>query len=191
VWTPTNLTEGNYTVVAETSALVDENDTLNNVGASDPILIKADDTAPVIGFPIQDPPADRVHDDDFVRIDVNVSDEASGVLQVLIEYQYHWADYTTEWFEAIMSNYENQVYSYVIARRDVGDVVSYGIRAYDRAGHESLRDNAGRYYVYTVIAIPEFPSSVLLVFLMLLSTLVALAPKRNRLKPLFCKHESS
>jgi hypothetical protein len=55
--------------------------------------------------------------------------------------------------------------------------VKYKIVAYDNAGNMAVEDNAGQYYAYTVI--PEFPSSLILLLVMVLSVLAVVLIKRK------------
>jgi hypothetical protein len=55
--------------------------------------------------------------------------------------------------------------------------VKYKIVAYDNAENMAVEDNAGQYYTYTVI--PEFPSSLILLLVMVLSMLAIVLSKRK------------
>jgi len=58
--------------------------------------------------------------------------------------------------------------------------VQYKITAYDNAGNPAVEDNAGSYYVYTVI--PEFPSAIILPLFMLFALIAVALAKKNRCK---------
>ena len=56
--------------------------------------------------------------------------------------------------------------------------VQYKITAYDNVGHLAVEDNAGEYYIYTVI--PEFPSIALIAIFMVLSLLATIHIKKSK-----------
>jgi hypothetical protein len=187
VWIPMNVTGGGYTIVAEAAVLTDENNTLNNVGVSNLILVKADNTAPVIGAPVQDPIPDSVFEGMAVTVLANISDVGSGVLWAVIEWQtVNREGVVSDWSMHKMSNIGEHLYYWNLPAYPGGYNVSYRIVACDRAGHQTVRDNAGRYYVYHII--PEFQSILVLVSLMLFGILAASKSNHKHREASFRKH---
>jgi hypothetical protein len=66
-------------------------------------------------------------------------------------------------------NQTSGLYEFAIPGQEAGTLMKYCMTAYDNAGNIATNDNAGQYYVYTVI--PEFPSLVLISFLMVVALL--------------------
>jgi len=167
VWkTPTS--PGNYTVIAEASTVDGETDTANNVKTSF-VNVKADNTAPVIGIPYQDPPANYVA--------VEVHDSATGVGSVILSWS---IDNGTTWSNNTMVYYEYGPYFHLYidpGPDSAGKLLIYEIYAYDNANNSALRDNAGAYYVY-IVGIPEFSSILTLLSFSLVTSVTALSYRK-------------
>ena len=87
VWTTAGIDGGNYTIGVEADVVEGETDIADNTRTSSSIRIVGDDTAPVIGVPIQDPPSDFVMDYDPVTVSVGIIDTGSGVHIVIVSWK--------------------------------------------------------------------------------------------------------
>jgi parallel beta-helix repeat protein len=135
------------------------------------VNVSADTTKPSIGTVSQVPtvPIDGVN----VTITVNVTDAESGVCNVTISYKANSGLWTNVSMSKTGNTWEGK-----IPGLPYGTNVTYKIIAYDNAGNFAVDDNAGRYYVYTVV--PEFPAVIVLP-LFIIATLVAVfLGKRER-----------
>jgi nitrous oxidase accessory protein len=141
-----------------------------------------DITPPRISEPTQNPSSNTVQPSETVKISVNVTDDESGISQVILSYT---TDNGTTWTNLNMQpNAATSSYEVEVPEQQPGTVVKYKIIAYDNAGNSVTKDNNGYYYTYQVI--PEFPSMVALV-VFLLTTLIATAlliTKRKSANPL-------
>jgi hypothetical protein len=126
-----------------------------------------DITPPIIDEPTQDP-ADNVQPDQQVKISVNVTDTESGVKNVTL----HFTNDTTWYDVSMIYNYETEKWEAIIPANLLGTNVTYWIEAYDNNGNHAIKDNEGHYYLYTVV--PEFPSALMLIFLMMASIITML-----------------
>ena len=178
VWNTTEVAPGNYTITAEASVLDGETDIADNIKTSNSVWIKADNTAPVIGVPVQDPPGNIVWVTAYsVDISVNVTDFGSGVHTVILSWRVeNWTAYTV-YENRTMVHSTGDTYTWYIPIYRSGAWISYRIIAYDGAGNQAVRDHGGLYYVYHVI--PEFPSFLIIPLFMITTLLAAIAYKRN------------
>jgi parallel beta-helix repeat protein len=127
-----------------------------------------DDIPPEISDPWQDPPPNNVQPLQNVTVRVNVTDYGTGIKNVTLWYS---LDNGTSWtilnmtalpvpsntwitYEATIDGYENCTW------------VTYKIIAYDNAGNNATKDNNGYGYKYHVI--PEFPSTIVSLLLLML-----------------------
>jgi hypothetical protein len=183
VWNFTNVTQkiiltgvhptyrfrnvGNFTVMLNVTNYADlwDTDTMW-------VYVSADTTPPVIGTVYQEPsvPGDGVP----VTITVNVTDTQSGVGNVTISYQTN----SGPWTNVSMSKLTGDTWEGEIPGLPSGTNVTYKIIAYDNAGNLAVNDNAGKYYVYTVV--PEFPAAIVL-SLFIIATLVAAFLSRRKI----------
>jgi len=145
----------------------------------------ADVAPPIIDKPHQWPPPNEVEPDMAVLVDVNVTDRESGVNRTILSYTIDngltWNNITMELVCYLPC--DKWFYTAEIPGMPTNTLVKYKIIAYDNAGNYAIEDNAGQYYVYTVI--PEYPSTVALALIML-TTLFATAllkTKRKRQHP--------
>lgn len=133
-----------------------------------------DDTPPVIQNVYQQPPSDSVYPDDEVIVYANVTDDVSGVKQVVL-------NFTTNngtWFSRQMTNLEDTIYNATIREFPYCTNVTYAIMAEDNANNIVTTD-IGHEYKYHVI--PEFPSFII-VPLFLIATLLASIIQRRKHK---------
>ncbi len=119
-----------------------------------------DKTAPTIGTPSQDPAPEAVDAHQNVTVSVEVTDEGEGVSEVVLSYS---IDEGQTWTETTMTNISGNSYSGEIQGFEEGVHVQYRILAYDSANNLAIEDNAGDYYIYTVI--PELQTFIFLIFM--------------------------
>jgi len=123
----------------------------------------------------QDP---EIPDDlETVTVTVIVTDTESGVHNVTLSYS---TDGGETWTNATMQKTTGDTYKGEIPGQPAGTHVQYKIIAYDNVGNPAVEDNAGSYYVYTVI--PEFPSAIILPLFMLFALIAVALAKKNRYK---------
>ncbi len=143
------------------------NDTTGNRGCSNTVYFKMDTNPPNITTPSHVPQAD-VEPNQEVVVSVNITDEISEVDTVILSYT---TDNGTSWSNVTMIyNPNTELYKVLIPGQPSETLVKYEIIVYDEAGNFDVNDNAGQYYVYTVI--PEFPSTMILLLFMI-ATLMA------------------
>jgi parallel beta-helix repeat protein len=134
-----------------------------------------DKTPPTIGTPSQDP-SDAVDPGQVVKISVSITDAGSGVNNVTILYTINngssWETPRTMNYNATTGYYET-----TIPGQPAGTLVKYEIVAYDNAGNHKIENNAGQYYVYSVI--PEFPS-LLIPLLFMVATLISVSVHKKK-----------
>jgi parallel beta-helix repeat protein len=143
-----------------------------------------DNIPPEISEPWQDPLPDNVQPFQNVTVWVNVTDYGTGIKNVTLWYSINNG---TSWtirnmtalpipsdtwitYEATIDGYENCTW------------VTYKIIAYDNAENNATKDNNGYCYKYHVI--PEYPSTLILVFIMattLITTSILKIKKRRQL----------
>jgi hypothetical protein len=139
------------------------------VGASE----SGDVTPPTIGGQSQDPSPEEVEPSQAVTVSVEVTDEGVGVREVVLSYS---TDEGQTWTNTAMASISANMYSGEIPGFEEGMRVQYKILAYDNSNNLAVEDNAGNYYIYTVI--PEF-HFLILVFVILTLFAVILAKKRT------------
>jgi len=136
--------------------------------------ITLDKTPPLIATPLRDPSSD-VQPNQLVMISVNVSDSLSGIDSVKLMYFTNRSSIGLEF--PIMFNQTSGLYERTILVQEANTLVKYHITAYDRAGNNVTNDNAGEYYIYSVI--PEFPFFLALSSFMTATLLVVIVHKRK------------
>jgi hypothetical protein len=171
VWNTAGVSPGNYTIVANASIVPGETNVTNNVGIGGSVMVKQDDTAPVIGVPVQSPVNPPY-------VTVTVTDSGTGVDSVILLYS---TNSGVSWSNVSMYGGGNDEYFVWMSYFEVGTNVSYKIFAYDMAGNQAIRDYAGNYYVFTVI-IPEFPSFLILPLFMIVPLLAVMVYRRKTSK---------
>jgi len=129
-----------------------------------------DEEPPIIGDPTRDPETD-VTPDQAVTVSVNVTDNVE-VRSVILSYS---NDTGTTWYNVTMSNTVGDTYEGQIPGFPAGTNIQYKIIAYDTSNNLAVDNNAGEYYVYTVI--PEFPTAIIVPMLIVLLAVTVLAKK--------------
>jgi len=117
-----------------------------------------------IGAPSQNPGPAAVKPYQNVNVTVEVVDEEVGVREVILSYS---IDEGQTWTNITMDNISGNIYMGVIQGFEAGTKVQYKIIAYNNADNQAVEDNAGEYYVYTVI--PEFQG---LISIFIITTLI-------------------
>ena len=183
-WTGYSLDgEANVTIAGNTTLTISEgshnimvyaNDTAGYMGASDIVHFLIDITPPQIVAVFRYPSED-VQPNQPVMISANVSDSLSGVDSVRLVYFTNQSSIGLGLL--MMLNQTSGLYERTILVQEADTLVKYQITAYDRAGNNVTDDNAGEYYVYTVI--PEFPSYFVISLFMIALLLTALIYKRK------------
>ncbi len=122
-----------------------------------------DDTPPKIGSPLhtpQDPTPDKQ-----VRVNVNATDEISGIREVILSY-----GNDTNWVNMSMTWIGGDTYTANITEMPYQTNVRYKIIAYDNSNNSAVNDNDENFYTYIVIS--EF-SSVAIIMVFFVATFVA------------------
>lgn len=132
----------------------------------------SDLTPPTISNITQQPAHDSVNPDQIVTVSVTVTDDIKGVKEVILS---HSVDGGETWVNAQMAKSSGDTYTAIIQGFEEGKQVTYKIIASDNINNVAVEDNAGTYYIYTVI--PEF-QAILLMFIVL--TVVAVVFSKNR-----------
>ncbi len=133
-----------------------------------------DDTLPDIDTPVQVP---EVPDDgEAVTVSVNVTDADSGVRPdgVILSYRIDGG----AWNNITMSKTTGDTYEGIIPGLPAGTQVEYMITARDYANNEAVEDDAGQYYIFTVIG--EFPTWQILALTLLLTGIILVIIRRRR-----------
>jgi len=171
--TTLTISEGSHTII------VYANDTDGYTGASDIVHFLVDITPPKI-VAVFRYPSENVQPNQPVTISANVSDSLSGVDSVRLVYFTNQSSIGLGLL--MMLNQTSGLYERTILVQEADTLVKYQITAYDRAGNNVTDDNAGEYYVYTVI--PEFPSYFVISLFMIALLLTVLICKRKRTRVL-------
>lgn len=108
--------------------------------------LEGDNAAPTISEPDRIPVSD-VYENQRVNVSATVNDDMSGVSQVLLSYS---TDGGYNWINVTMTKMTGNFYVGAIPGLASDTRVLFKIIAYDRAGNVAVKDNAGRYYGYTV-----------------------------------------
>lgn len=130
-----------------------------NQTAVQPDAIIVDNTSPLIQDVRQNPPAYAVQPNDQVQVNATVRDMLSGINEVNLL----WRIEDSEWNNVRMNRIEEDTYNGVMPAFENCTIVYYKIEAIDKAGNYIAEDNAGEFYTYHVI--PEFPSTIIMIFL--------------------------
>ena len=136
--------------------------------------IKLDKTPPVIGAPTRQP-SGEVPQNQSVTISVSLTDSISGMKNATLYYSIDDGD---SWVDLPMSYHAvSGDYQTVIPKQAEGTIVNYRIVAYDNAGNSVAKDNAGEYYIYTVV-ISEFSIWIMLLSVIIVTLAVIIYKKR-------------
>jgi len=175
VWNTSNLVAGDkYLVkVIATDGINTGEDESNST------FTTVDLTPPVISNVTQHPLPDSVQPNKNVTVHANVSDVNSGVKNVALSYRHSINNGSTwsPWANVTMNPQTGNTFNGSILGFSDGTFVQYKIFAVDNSNNSAVNNNAGKYYVYTVI--PEFPS-ILIMPLFMISTLLAVLVYKRR-----------
>ena len=133
-----------------------------------------DNIPPMIGNPIHDPQEPML--DQEVKVTVNVTDDISGVKEVILSYTND-----SVWTNITMTSTGNDGYAANITAMPYQTTVSYKITATDNANNIAVNDNLGLLYTYTVI--PEFPNLIASTLMMLVAPTIVLVLRKKERKP--------
>ena len=137
-----------------------------------------DSTPPLIEDVHQHPANDTVTPDDKVMVYANVSDDQTGVKQVILSYT---TDNET-YFNVNMTNLEGHVWNGSIPTFEYCTWVNYNIIAEDNVGNTiTTGELFGYWYQYHVI--PEFPSILILPLFMIATLLPIIIYRRKGRTP--------
>jgi glucose/arabinose dehydrogenase len=139
-------------------------------------LAVKDITPPTIGNVVQQPPENSVHLEETVRIEVNVSDDQSGVKLVVLNYTQN----ESVWFILNMTSVEAGLFNATIPAMPYNANVTYIIIAEDNANNVITTQELGREYRYVVI--PEFPSSLSVILSLIASFSAVMAHRRKTIR---------
>jgi hypothetical protein len=136
-----------------------------------------DTNIPSIGGPLRDP-SDDVQPNQLVKISANVTDSGSGLKSVRLAY---FTNRSAIGLELSMTlNQTGGLYESIILGQEASTLLKYQITAYDNAGNIAVNDNAGQYYVYTVI--PELSLFLILPLFMIATLLAVIVYKKKGVK---------
>jgi len=169
---------GNATLVGlldgSHSVVVYANDTVGNMGASSTVYFTVDTTPPNITDVSQTPPENNVLPTDEVKVNATVTDDLSGVKQVILNY----TNGNGTWITAGMTNLEGNIWNATIPSFPYCTNVTYVIMAEDNANNTITTEEVFGYeYQYHVI--PEFPSLIILPLFMIATFLAIIVYKRK------------
>lgn len=168
VWNTSVLPDGVYMLKLKAY------DNVGNIGVAE-CSVTVDNTAPMIGVPYQNPNQTTVEPYQNVTVSVEVTDGGgAGVREVILFYS---VDEGQTWTNVSMDKTIGNFYVGVIKGFELGIRVQYGIMAYDYVNNLAVENNAGEYYVYTVI--PEF-SEFMILFFMVATLIAAALVKREK-----------
>jgi len=159
------------------------NQEVNNimVTLSPPITIQ-DVFPPTIGTPVRSP-SSIVDKWQEVKVSVNITDADSGVRNATLLYTINNGS-SWETPRTMSYNTTTGYYEVTILGQPDGMTVQYEITVYDNAGNQRTENNAGQYYVYSVV--PEFPSMfVLVVFFPLAIVMTIMLSRRLKRHQVF------
>jgi hypothetical protein len=125
----------------------------------------------------QFPPADQVASTNTVEVFANVTDDLSGVRQVVLNYT---IDGSAP-YSVVMSNLQGNRYNATIPAFAHGTHVTYVVVAEDFVNNSVTTQSMGYDYGYEVI--PELPTSLLLLVLMIATLLSVIVYRRHALRP--------
>jgi hypothetical protein len=124
----------------------------------------------------QDPLADNVLAGQAVKVSVNVTGYGTGVKKVRLSYTVdNWTTTEGSWMGF---NGTSGFWEVEIPGQDSVMLIKYKVEAYDYAGNYVVDNNAGFYYVYTVI--PEFAIIAFLIALLLATLSAAILTKHSK-----------
>jgi len=150
-------------------------DNKDNYPLMEPWSPPEDKTPPTIETPSYTPSED-VPLNQEVTVTVNVTDTESEVKNVTLSYKLGNA---TSWTDLLMNyNETSHLYEIIIPGQPNQTSVSFKITAFDNAENMATKDNAGEYYVYSVV--PEhFALIALLLFMIVLSLIIVYGKRKS------------
>lgn len=167
--TLTDLADGPHDIV------VYARDICAFVDASNRVYFGVDTMPPSITDVSQIPNAENVYEEDIVKVNATVTDNFSGVKQVILNY----TNGNGTWVTVNMTNISENIWNGTIPAFEYCIWVNYTIMAEDNVGHKiTTVEVYGYQYQYHVI--PEFPSILILLILSTAATLVTLLYRRQR-----------
>jgi hypothetical protein len=107
------------------------NNTAGNMGMSDPVYFTVDTTSPNVLTVSQRPLKNQVQPKDEVEVSINVTDDTSGVKQIILSY----TNGNGTWISLNMSNLGGNTWSGTIPSFPSGTNIAYEINAEDRANN--------------------------------------------------------
>ncbi len=134
-------------------------------------LSVVDNVPPVISDPIHTP--QEPMPDQEVKVTVNVTDDISGVQEVILSFTND-----SVWTNTTMTPSGGNSYAVNITAMPNQTVVRYKIIASDNSNNTAVNDNSGLLYTYTVI--PEFQTLIMPAPAILVVTSTALIQRRRR-----------
>jgi hypothetical protein len=138
------------------------------------VITSSDTIPPNIGNVSQDPPEDNVLPTDEVKVNATVTDDLSGVKQVILNY----TNGNGTWITVGMANLQGSIWNATIPAFPFSTNVTYVIMAEDNANNTITTEEVFGYeYEYNVI--PEFPSFLILP-LFIIATLLAVTVYRRK-----------
>jgi streptogramin lyase len=173
-----NTVVGNTTLVGlldgSHSVVVYANDTVGNMGVSSMVYFTVDTTPPNITDVSQTPAEDNVLPTDEVEVNATVTDDISGVKQVILNY----TNGNGTWITTGMTNLEGNIWNATIPAFPYCTNVTYVIMAEDNANNTITTEEVFGYeYQYHVV--PEFPSLIILPLFMIATFLAIIVYKRK------------
>jgi hypothetical protein len=167
--TLTNLADGEHDVV------VYAKDICSKISVSNKVFFGVDTTPPDITDVSQIPDAENVFDEDIVEVNATVTDNFSGVKQVLLNYTIG----NGTWIIVNMTNLQENVWSGTISGFEYCTWVNYTITAEDNVGNMiTTLEVYGYQFRYHVI--PEFSPILAFPMLAAAAMLTALFIRRKR-----------
>jgi len=148
-----------------------------DIWGGDEYAFQEDNTPPAIENVYQQPGNGEVYPDDKVEVYANVTDDLSGVKQVIL-------NYTTNngtWLSKEMTTLEGNVWNATIPAFPHGTNINYRIIAEDNMNNTITTEELfGYQYHYEVV--PEFPTWTLMLLILIMLTVATVMIKRKLLK---------
>lgn len=144
-----------------------------NMGASDTVYFTVDTTSPNIVDVSQIPLENNVLPTDEVKINATVTDNTSGVREVILNY----TNGNATWVNVNMTNLEGNIWNGTIPPFPDSTNVSYVIIAEDKANNTITTEEVFG-YKSTYQVIPEFPSWTVLLLIMLIALIITIYRKK-------------
>jgi hypothetical protein len=168
--TLTDLQDGWHCLIVYANATC----TCGGMRASCRVDFAVDTTPPNITSIHQLPANDSVYPEDEVKVNATVTDDISGIKQVILLYD---VNSSGTWIEENMTNLEEDIWNATIPAFPYGTNVTYAISAEDNVGNAITTAEMGYEIQYQVI--PEF-SSLIALPLFIMASLMAMVAQRRR-----------